>query len=234
MAGSEPATAPPCDSTPTRASLGTASLSTSSLLVIRSNDKVETPVMLPPGRARLATRPNATGSPARVITMGMVVVAFFAANATPIPETTMRSTLRRTNSAARSDMRSGFCSANRYSVVMFFPSIQPSLLSSCRNTSTSSVLLEAVLESRKPMQVIFPVCCARAKEALNSRAAATRQVIIFVFIVSAARLSDHLVRPCKHVGWNRHADLFGGLKVDDEVKLRRLFDRNIGWFGSLQ
>ena len=40
---------------------------------------------LPPGRARLATRPAPTGSPAFVITMGMVVVAFFAANAGGIP-----------------------------------------------------------------------------------------------------------------------------------------------------
>ena len=40
---------------------------------------------LPPGRARLATRPAPTGSPAFVITMGMVVVAFFAANAAGRP-----------------------------------------------------------------------------------------------------------------------------------------------------
>ena len=36
---------------------------------------------LPPGRARLATRPAPTGSPEFAITMGMVVVAFLAANA---------------------------------------------------------------------------------------------------------------------------------------------------------
>ena len=65
---------------PTRASLGTTSLSISSLLVFSSGDKLESPVTLPPGRARLATRPAPTGSPAFVITMGMVVVAFFAAN----------------------------------------------------------------------------------------------------------------------------------------------------------
>ena len=68
--------------------------------------------------------------------MGMVVVAFFAANASVLPETTIRSTLRRTRSAASSGRRSFFCSANRYSMVIFFPSIHPSLLSSCRNAST--------------------------------------------------------------------------------------------------
>ena len=40
--------------------------------------------------------------------MGMVEVAFFAANAGGIPEVTIKSTLRRTNSAASSATRSGF------------------------------------------------------------------------------------------------------------------------------
>ena len=117
---------------------------------------------LPPGRARLATKPAPTGSPAFVITMGMVVVAFFAANAGGVAETTIRSTLRRTRSAASSGRRSFFCSANRYSMVKFFPSIHPSLLISCRNVSKRTALPEAVLSSRKPMRKIFPVCCASA------------------------------------------------------------------------
>ena len=112
---------------PTRASLGTASLSISSLLVFSSVDKLESPVTLPPGRARLATKPAPTGSAALAITMGMVVVALLAANADGVPETTIRSTLRRTSSAASSGRRSDFCSANRYSMVIFFPSIHPSL-----------------------------------------------------------------------------------------------------------
>ena len=65
---------------PTRVSLGTVSLSISSLLVFTWVAKVESPVTLPPGRARLATKPSPTGSPTVTITMGMVVVALFAAN----------------------------------------------------------------------------------------------------------------------------------------------------------
>ena len=42
---------------PTRTSLGTASLSISSLLVLSSGDKLEIPGDIPPGRARLATKP---------------------------------------------------------------------------------------------------------------------------------------------------------------------------------
>jgi hypothetical protein len=45
----------------------------------------------------------------------VVVVAFLAANAGSVDATTIRSTLRRTNSAASSGRRSCFCSANRYS-----------------------------------------------------------------------------------------------------------------------
>jgi hypothetical protein len=81
--------------------------------------------------------------------MGMVLVAFFAANGAVPPDVTIRSTLSRTNSAASSGKRSGFCSANRYSMVMFFPSIHPSLLSSCRNdlqenrnTGSSAIIQE--------------------------------------------------------------------------------------------
>ena len=42
------------------------------------------PVTLPPGRARLATRPRPTGSPSSAITMGIVEVASFAALAEPL------------------------------------------------------------------------------------------------------------------------------------------------------
>src|SRR5262249_24206081 len=60
------------------------------------------PVRLPPGRLRLATRPHWTGSMSVKKTIGMVVVAVFAASVaatTPFENITL--TLRRTNSAAR-------------------------------------------------------------------------------------------------------------------------------------
>ena len=130
---------------PTRASLRTASLSISSLLVFSSTAKLDSPVTLPPGRARLATKPDPTGSPAFAITMGMVVVALLAALAGGSPVVTIKSTLRRTRSAASSGSRSAFSSENRYSMAIFFPLIHPSLLSSCRNASTRTALPEAVL-----------------------------------------------------------------------------------------
>src|SRR5262249_47911860 len=59
------------------------------------------PVMLPPGRFRLATSPYCTGSLPFAKTMGMVVVAAFAARAeTTLPVVKMTSTRRATRSAA--------------------------------------------------------------------------------------------------------------------------------------
>ena len=46
---------------------------------------IEPPVRLPPGLARLATRPAATGSPTARNTIGIVVVAFFRASAPTKP-----------------------------------------------------------------------------------------------------------------------------------------------------
>src|SRR4051794_35890557 len=45
----------------------------------------DTPVILPPGRFRLTTRPVPTGSPPATNTIGMVDVAPFAANAVTLP-----------------------------------------------------------------------------------------------------------------------------------------------------
>ena len=148
---------PPCARrNPTRASLGIASLSISSLLLFSSVPKFESPVILPPGRARLATRPAPTGSPEFAITMGTVVVAFFAANADGSPVITIKSTLRRSKSAVSSGNRSRFCPENRYSMMRFFPSIQPSLLSSCRNASKRTAIPEAVLCIQKTDAGDFP------------------------------------------------------------------------------
>ncbi len=60
---------------------GTSSESSSSRLGISSTARMLTPVRLPPGRARLATRPAPTGSAPMTKTIGIVEVALFAASA---------------------------------------------------------------------------------------------------------------------------------------------------------
>jgi hypothetical protein len=49
------------------------------------------PVRFAPGRLRLATNPDATGSRPVLKTMGIVVVAAFAASAAAAPEASRRS-----------------------------------------------------------------------------------------------------------------------------------------------
>ena len=67
--------------------VGTASCSSSSRFDPSSTPNVVTPVTLPPGRARLATRPSLTGSPPVAKTIGIVVVTALAASAEGVPVT---------------------------------------------------------------------------------------------------------------------------------------------------
>jgi len=59
---------------------GMSSSSSSSRFEAVSTTSMVTPVTLPPGRFRLATRPSWTGLAAVVNTIGMVAVAAFAAS----------------------------------------------------------------------------------------------------------------------------------------------------------
>src|SRR5262245_24010014 len=64
-----------------RGIVGASSRSRANLFTSSSEVKRLTPVTLPPGLLRLATRPNPTGSSLPVSTIGTVVVAALAANA---------------------------------------------------------------------------------------------------------------------------------------------------------
>ena len=80
------------------------------------------PVMLPPGWARLVTKPAARGSPVGAITIGIVVVAFFAASTAGVRLATMTFTFILANSVAIWCARSTLPSALRHSMAMFLPS----------------------------------------------------------------------------------------------------------------
>jgi hypothetical protein len=64
------------------------------------------PVTLPPGRAILVTSPSCTGSLPVVKTIGIVVVAFFAASAAGVLVAAITATRRLIRSAAKSGSRS--------------------------------------------------------------------------------------------------------------------------------
>src|SRR5262249_9881630 len=69
----------------TRVAAGTSARRSSSRFAVNSPTRKLMPVRLPSGRERLATRPSLTGSSATAKTMGIVVVAALAANATAGP-----------------------------------------------------------------------------------------------------------------------------------------------------
>ena len=97
-------------------SLGMTSRRSSSRLPSRSGAIELSPVMFPPGRARLGTIPVPTGSPTATMTRGTVDVAFLTASAAGVPAVTITSTFAASNSAMSAGKRSYFPSAHRYSM----------------------------------------------------------------------------------------------------------------------
>ena len=91
-------------STAINAALGATRRSISSRLAISRLVKKLTPVMVPPGRFRLATSPSSTGSLPSANTIGMAVPVALAALATLVPPTvTSTATFCRISSAAVRD-----------------------------------------------------------------------------------------------------------------------------------
>jgi hypothetical protein len=109
-------------STAKRAAFGNSSCNIPNRFAATSIPMSATPVALPPGRLRLATRPIWTGSPAVLKTIGIVLVAALAASAAVPPRAAMATTWRRTRSAANSESRAlSFC-AERNSIARLRPS----------------------------------------------------------------------------------------------------------------
>ena len=98
-------------------------------------------------------------SPPSSNTIGMTDVACFAATTGALRCVTMTSTFSRTNSAAISAKRSLRPSAQRYSIAMVRPSIQPSSRSRCTKAAIHGRCVD-VPDARNPMVGSF--CCARA------------------------------------------------------------------------
>ena len=116
-------------------------------------------MVLPPGRARLATNPAPTGSAETAITIGIVRVACLAAWVGGVSTVTMTSTLRRTSSAANSPRRLSCPSPNRYSMLMLFPSTHPRSRRPCRNESRRGEREAAEVRAKKPIRGTLLDCC---------------------------------------------------------------------------
>ncbi len=133
-----------------------ASLSICSRLALSSIPMNESPVILPPGRARFVTRPAATGSN-KATTMGMGDVARRSACAASAFVTTITSTLSCTSSSARPGRRTAWSCAVRNSNRMLRPSAHPNSRSPCRKLSTNGSAAPAVSVST-PTTGILSVC----------------------------------------------------------------------------
>ena len=155
------------------------------LLRLRSWVSKLKPVTLPPGRARLGTRPAPTASAIRVITMGTVAVACLAAWADGVLTARMTSTWSRTSSAASALSRSFFPSAFRNAMVRLCPSTYPSARSPSQKASRSPGGAPAYKST--PMRCPFPACCACATTAAKSKA--RRRMNVFRIIAASGRRS---------------------------------------------
>ena len=102
--------------------VGTNSCNNCSRFGAISTCALVTPVTLPPGRLSPATRPSRIGSEAISKTIGMVVVAAFAASAAGVLVAAITATCLRTRSAAIAGNRSSWPSAQRYSIATLRPS----------------------------------------------------------------------------------------------------------------
>ena len=143
-----------------RVAFGTASFKSSSPLPMNPpGTSVAMPVTLPPGRARLATKPTRTGSATAMKTIGMVDVAFFAARLGCGAKATISSGFSATNSCASTGKRSTCPPAARKSMRRLRPSTQPARRNSSRNTSTPGAPSQRE-EQSTPMCATLSVRCA--------------------------------------------------------------------------
>src|SRR5437868_7407555 len=96
------------------------------------------------------------------MTMGVVVVASFAARTAGVPLVTITSMFKRSKSAARSANRSPRPSAERYSIMRFCSSMYPRSRKLWRNASKFAAFNAIDVVSSTPMRQTLPGCCARA------------------------------------------------------------------------
>ena len=109
-------------STAKRVAPGISSRTTPSRFAVSSPLKKLTPVRLPPGRARLATRPAATGSIPVMKTTGTGAIASLAASADGVSIAASTATRRLTRSAVKERSRPARFCAQPYSIAKLSPS----------------------------------------------------------------------------------------------------------------
>ena len=152
--------------TATRFTSGEISLSSSSHLALRPYSNMEKPVALPPGRARLATKPAPTGSMTPTKAIGTVRLRRCSTTTIGAVAAKTTSGVNASKSAASLRMRSGsrLLAPQRYATRTLRPTDQPSSCNPCRNAALR-LCPSASSEARFmkiAMRRMRSGCCARA------------------------------------------------------------------------
>jgi hypothetical protein len=147
--------------TAARVTPGAISLSSSSDFPLSVYSYDINPVALPPGRARLSTKPPLTGSPMFENTIGTVRVACSNGPTAEVPEARMTSGASATNSTACLRISARLVVAQRVSICTLRPMVQPNSASACTNALNGAwnPASSAAAGRRMPMRL---ACCARA------------------------------------------------------------------------
>jgi hypothetical protein len=141
----------------TRLTDGAMSCTSSSHLLPMAASKLMKPVILPPGRARLCTKPGPIGSDTATKMIGTLSVVV------GVPKVTISSG-RRTSNSCSSERRSARSLAARMSMRTFWRSIQPSAPSLSVNARRYLAIhaSSGSSPSSTPIRRMPPACCARA------------------------------------------------------------------------
>src|SRR5262245_23045702 len=148
----------------TRITPGAICLSNSTQCPPSAYSNKRKPVVFPPGRARLSTRPALTGSTMLTKTIGTVRVVCCAAATATVPLATITSGASAANSAAYLRTLSASPAPQRWSIRKLRPTVQPNSCKPCANAArrVGSCGSSAPVDRRTPTRRTRSACCARA------------------------------------------------------------------------
>ena len=210
--------------TATRVRRGATCLSSSSHLALRPYSNPANPVVLPPGRAKLATKPAPTGSITPANTIGTARVA--CCNAATVGKVVAKRTsgVSATNSVAFFRLRSASLIPHRMWICALRPTAQPASCSPCRNAATRACpsRSSAGMFMSTPMRRIGSRCCARA-----ASGHATAEPPSSVMNSGAASF-DHLVGEQQERLRDFQAQRLRGFEIDHQFESGWNLNRQVG------
>ena len=188
------------------------------------------PVALPPGRARLSTKPAPTGSATTGNTIGTVRVACSNGPTVEAPWARMTSGASAANSAACLRISAALAVAQRVSIRTLRPMVQPNCAAPAGTPRRGPEFRIVRGCGQEHADAPHPLGLLRARrERPRSRRAAEQRDELAAShhsITSSARASSD--------GGTVEAERLGGLEVDDQLVLGRRLHRQVGRLLALE